>query len=238
MLDATLTPDDAAWPHTAAPEPLARRIERHLIGVIERTPVIDAPFQHMVLDGLWPAADYPALLRALPADAFYRPLKHSDALLPDGRSARLQFPLLPENIERLPPGPRAFWMDVAQAVCAPRVMDAWKRRFAPVLERVAGRPVAGIRLRPYATLFRDIGGYRISIHPDSPRKAITTSTICRPTTARPIWAPSSTPGATMAATTPPAPCASRPTAAMRLQSHRSATTASRRCMTPTGPAIA
>jgi hypothetical protein len=174
MLDATLDPDDAASPDAAAPEPLARRIERHLIGVIERTPVIDAPFQHMVLDGLWPAADYPALLRALPADAFYRPLKHSDALLPDGRSARLQFPLLPENIERLPPGPRAFWMDVAQAVCAPRVMDAWKQRFAPVLERVTGRPVAGIRLRPYATLFRDLGGYRISIHPDSPRKAITT----------------------------------------------------------------
>jgi hypothetical protein len=170
MHDVTLTSSDRIAPAV----PLAERIANHFVDVIGRTPVSDTPFEHMVLEGLWPARDYPALLGALPADAYYRELKHSDALLPDGRSARLQFPLLPENIQRLPPGPREFWMDVTRAVTSARVIEAWKRRFAPALERVSGRPASRIRLRPYATLFRDIGGYKISIHPDSPRKAITT----------------------------------------------------------------
>jgi hypothetical protein len=174
MPDATLTTADPDQPADDASGMQAKRIEQHLISVIERTPVLDAPFEHMVLENLWPAHDYPALLRALPADAYYRPLKHSDALLPDGRSARLQFPLLPENIARLPDAQRAFWLDIAGAVGSPRVLAAWQRRFAPALARVTGRPASGIRLRPYATLFRDIGGYRISMHPDSPRKAITT----------------------------------------------------------------
>lgn len=169
MHDAALNP---AVPAPSA-EPLSERIVRHVLEVIERTPVAAEPFDHMVLDGLWPARDYPTLLRALPADAYYRELRHNDALLPDGRSARLQFPLLAENIKRLPAGPRELWLDVARAVTSPRVMEAWKRRFAPALERVAGRPVSHIRVRPYATLFRDLGGYRISIHPDSMRKAIT-----------------------------------------------------------------
>jgi hypothetical protein len=170
MLDATLTSPDQLAPADS----LAERITRHFVEVIGRTPVSCDPFDHMVLEGLWPARDYPALVGALPADAFYRELKHSDAMLPDGRSARLQFPLLPENIRRLPDGQREFWMAVTQAVTSPQVLAAWKGRFAPALERVTGKPASRIRLRPYATLFRDIGGYRISVHPDSPRKAITT----------------------------------------------------------------
>jgi hypothetical protein len=170
MIDAALTS-----PNQLAPdEPLDERIARHLVEVINRTPVSASPFDHMVLESLWPARDYATLIGALPADAFYRELKHSDAMLPDGRSARLQFPLLPENIRRLPKGPREIWMAVMQAVTEPRVIEAWKMRFGPALEKVAGKPASRIRLRPYATLFRDIGGYKISIHPDSPRKAITT----------------------------------------------------------------
>jgi len=170
MHDATLTSPNAIL----TTEPLSERITRHLVEVIARTPLSTAPFDHLVLDGLLPADDYRTVLAALPPDRFYRELKHSDAILPDGRSARLQFPLLPANIGRLPEGMRETWRSVAEAVTSPRVIDAWRQRFALVLERVSGKPAGRVRLRPYATLFRDLGGYRISIHPDSPRKAITT----------------------------------------------------------------
>lgn len=159
---------------TPKAESISDRITRHFVSSIERTPVISSPFDHVVFDGAWPAHDYLSLLSALPEDAYYRELKHNDALLPDGRSARLQFPLLVENIKRLPAGRREFWMDVARALTSKPVIDAWKVRFAPALEHVTGRSASRIRLRPYATLFRDIGGYKISIHPDSARKAITT----------------------------------------------------------------
>ena len=170
MHDATLsTPADLA-----SAEPLSERITRHLVDVIGRTPVATDPFDHMVLESPFPPRDYPTVLAALPPDRYYRELKHTDAVLPDGRSARLQFPLLPANIVRLPDGLRETWTEITAAVMSPRVIEAWRQRFAPALERVTGKPAHRIRLRPYATLFRDIGGYKISIHPDSPRKAVTT----------------------------------------------------------------
>lgn len=161
-------------PGGAAANPLRQRIAQHLASVVASTPLDRTPFDHLVLSGIFPDEVYPQLLRMLPAASYYRELKHSDAILPDGRSARLQFPLVAENIARLPDGMRRFWEAVAGAVKSGEVEDAYKNKFRETLERVTGKPLAAIRLRPYATLFRDIGGYRISIHPDSPRKAMTT----------------------------------------------------------------
>lgn len=162
--------DDRSDPAAAT---LAARITRQLVSVIEAMPLATDPFDHLVLQQPLPARDYPALLAALPPDRYYRELRHSDALLPDGRSARLQFPLLPANIARLPPPMRATWRAVAQAAAAPAVIEALRGRFAAAMSQTSGRPAAQLRLRPYLTLFRDLGGYRIAIHPDSPRKAIT-----------------------------------------------------------------
>lgn len=168
-------PRPSAWRDATATDGarLAEQITEHLVGVISTTRRADDPFAHLVLQQPWPAAIYGKLLDALPADTYYRELRHSDAMLPDGRSARLQFPLLGPNIARLPTGQREVWQDVASAVQSPEVIGAFKSRFADVLSRVTGRLAERIRLRPYLTLFRDLGGYRISIHPDSPRKAIT-----------------------------------------------------------------
>jgi hypothetical protein len=161
-------------PGGGAASPLQQRIAAHLAGVVTGTPLDRAPFDHLVLTGIFPADVYPQLLKLLPAASYYRELKHSDAILPDGRSARLQFPLVAENIARLPEGARQFWAAVAGAVKSREVETAYKNKFRETLERVTGKSLASIRLRPDATLFRDIGGYKISIHPDSPRKAITT----------------------------------------------------------------
>lgn len=151
---------------------LATRVADHLAATLERTPLVRAPFDHVVLDGPFPADVYDEMLRQLPADGYYRELMHSDAMLPDGRSARLQFPLLRENTARLPAAQRDFWNGITQGLCA--VTNAYRAKFAEALHAVTGKQPESIRLRPYTTLFRDLGGYRISIHPDSPRKAITT----------------------------------------------------------------
>jgi len=153
---------------------LSERVAGHLARVVEGTAVEREPFAHCVLENPWPVDLYDELVAALPGSEYYRPLHHSDARLPDGTSARLQFPLIEVNIDRLPPARRSLWKDVARAVMSAPVIEAYRERFAADLERVRGLPAQSIRLRPYATLFRDVGGYRISIHPDSPRKAITT----------------------------------------------------------------
>jgi hypothetical protein len=168
-----LPPPVADHRSDAAAATLAARITRQLVSVIEARPLATDPFDHLVLQQPLPPRDYPALLAALPPDRYYRELRHSDALLPDGHSARLQFPLLPANIARLPPPTRATWRAVAQAAAAPAVIEALRGRFAAALSQASGKPATQLRLRPYLTLFRDLGGYRIAIHPDSPRKAIT-----------------------------------------------------------------
>lgn len=153
---------------------VSQRIAEHLSRAIGATGLDADPFAHLVFGGVFPPDVYAELLAQLPADAYYRELKHSDAMLPDGRSARLQFPLVPGNIARLPAAQAAFWREVVAGLTAPAVDAAYKAKFAARLEAVRGRPVDRIRLRHFPTLFRDLGGYRISIHPDSPRKAITT----------------------------------------------------------------
>lgn len=160
--------------HTQSEQDLAAEVAAHLSRVVDHTPLEREPFDHIVLADPLPPALYASLLANLPTDDFYRPLHHSDAMLPDGRSARLQFPLINSNIRRLPPAQRAFWAAVTAGLHAPAVLDAYRRKFADVLSRQRRQPAEHVRLRPYTTLFRDLGGYKISIHPDSPRKAVTT----------------------------------------------------------------
>ncbi len=153
---------------------LSELVAGHLVDLIGRTRVWESPFHHQVLEEPLPASLYRAVLDALPEDRFYRPLHHHDAVLPDGRSARLQFPLVQANIDRLPAGSRQLWHALARGLMDRRVVRAFRSAYAGPLELVAGRAADSIRLRPYATLFRDLGGYKISVHPDSPRKAVTT----------------------------------------------------------------
>ncbi len=152
---------------------LRDRVSSHLAAAIKRSPLERAPFDHLVVEHVFPADLYAELVAQLPDDSYYRELKHSDAMLPDGRSARLQFPLVAANVGRLPQSQRVFWDDVAEGLRAREVEAAYKSKFGPALHERTRKPVDRIRLRHYPTLFRDRGGYKISIHPDSPRKAIT-----------------------------------------------------------------
>jgi hypothetical protein len=153
---------------------LGAEVSRHLARVVAGTSIERDPFDHLVLVDPLPPSLYSLFLANLPADEFYRPLNHSDAVLPDGRSARLQFPLIAANIKRLPQPLRNFWASVTEGLHSATVLDAYRRKFSEALSRVRQQPADRLRLRPYTTLFRDLGGYKISIHSDSPRKAVTT----------------------------------------------------------------
>ena len=63
---------------------------------------------------------------------------------------------------------------MASAFNAPELEAAYKERFSAALERRFQRPARDLRLHPAGMLLRDLGGYKISIHCDSFRKAITT----------------------------------------------------------------
>jgi hypothetical protein len=153
---------------------IAQDISKSVAAAINKTPITTFPFDHVVLNDIFSTATYQAIVAMLPVDDYYRELKHGDAMMASGQSARLQFPLNKANIKRLPPEQRDFWNQVLSGLSSNEIEGAWRNKFKCAMETITGKSLSSIKLRSHYTLFRDIGGYKISIHPDSPRKAITT----------------------------------------------------------------
>ena len=146
----------------------------HLIKAVRTAPLTGEPFEHLRLNAVFPLNCYAQITANLPETRYYGELNHSDARLPNGRSARLKLELRPAHLRRLPEPQRKIWSAVAFAFDAPELEAAYKERFSAALERRFQRPVRDLKLHPAGMLLRDLGGYKISIHCDSFRKAITT----------------------------------------------------------------
>jgi hypothetical protein len=125
------------------------------------------------MEGVLDPATYGSLLTDMPETQFYHDLKHQDAVRKDGTSTRLRMYLYPELLKRLPKRQRQVWMPVAEALCSPEMELAFKRKFRSALEERFGKKVEKIGLYPIPILLRDQPGYRIGIHSDVKKKAIT-----------------------------------------------------------------
>jgi hypothetical protein len=157
--------------NTGAAAAVAPALE--LATVVDRSPLRDAPFDHITLQGAFPAAFYREMLARFPAEPAFHPLYHRDAVRPDGGSTRQRLYLYPETLWRLPAAQRRIWRRVAATLCAPALEQAFKRKFRTVLEERFQQPVEQIPLYPVPILVRDLPGYRIGIHADALIKAIT-----------------------------------------------------------------
>lgn len=156
-----------------ASTPNALPLPEYLARVVESTPLEARPFDHVYLREIFPPVFYATLLERLPATRRYREMRHRQAIRPDGRSARRKFYLFPEHVMLLPREQRAFWLPLARQLRSRELQDAFKHRFRGALERRFGKAVEALSFYPVPMLLRDFGGYRIGIHGDSIRKAIT-----------------------------------------------------------------
>ena len=145
----------------------------HLARVVEAAPLERKPFDHVYFREVFPPAFYATLRERLPATQRYREMRHRQAIRPDGRSARRKFYLFPEHVMLLPREQRAFWLPLARQLRSRELEQAFKRRFRGALERRFGKRLEALSFYPVPMLLRDVGGYRIGIHGDSMRKAIT-----------------------------------------------------------------
>jgi hypothetical protein len=144
-----------------------------LVGRVEATPLEIVPFDHVYLEHLFPPDEYRQLLDHLPETARYRELTHREAVQPDGTSARRKFYLLPEHIMWLPRGQRAYWRRLSRLLRSRELQEAFKSKFRAALEQRFGCSIDKLSFHPVPMLLRDLGGYRIGIHGDGQRKAIT-----------------------------------------------------------------
>lgn len=144
-----------------------------LAAKVDATPLQTEPFEHIYMENIFPPATYRRLQEALPPTRYYRELNHKDAMMANGESARRQFDLYPERTWFLPAEHRAFWRQLAKALCSTRTQAAFKRKFKTVLEERFGTSIDKLWFYPVPLLVRDLGGYRITIHRDAQSKGIT-----------------------------------------------------------------
>jgi len=148
-------------------------VEQQLVDAVERSRLRKKPFDHIYMERVLNSASYRALLAAMPEQGHYHDLKHHDAVRKDGSSTRLRMYLYPELLRRLPEEQRRVWLPIARALCSRELELAFKRKFRRALEERFGKPAEKIGVYPIPILLRDQPGYRIGIHSDVRKKAIT-----------------------------------------------------------------
>lgn len=148
-------------------------VEQQMVDAVERSKLRKKPFDHIYMERVLNSASYKALLAAMPDQGHYHDLKHHDAVRKDGSSTRLRMYLYPELLRRLPEEQRRVWLPIARALCSRELELAFKRKFRRALEERFGKPAEKIGVYPIPILLRDQPGYRIGIHSDVRKKAIT-----------------------------------------------------------------
>jgi hypothetical protein len=135
----------------------------------------ETPFEHIVLERVFPDDLYSAMLAAMPVRSYYRPISGRGKVrnLTDGLHTRVKVDLFPEYIRGLPQEKRAVWTLVGRALCSDEVKQAFVERLAPGLKRRFGARFANAGLYPIPILTRDVPGYFITPHPDTRWKGIT-----------------------------------------------------------------
>ena len=148
-------------------------IAQQLVAAVDPAELRHQPFDHIAMTQTVDPATYATLLAALPDRALFHELKHQDAVRNDGSSTRLRMYLYPELVRRLPEEQRNVWLPMAEALCSTELEQAFKRKFRASLEQRFGKAAEKIGMVPVPILLRDQPGYRIGIHSDVARKAIT-----------------------------------------------------------------
>jgi len=151
------------------------RVVQHVVAAISGAEESRDPFAHLRLADVFPADVYSAMVESMPGNDVYRPMsgRARESRAPDGRPTRVKLDLFPEFVRHLPQRSRGVWDVVGRALRGPQVRDAFRERLSTGLIRRFGEAYRAVGLYPIPILTRDVAGYRIGIHPDTRRKAIT-----------------------------------------------------------------
>ena len=147
----------------------------HMVESIGLAIPCDEPFHHLRLERVFPPETYAGMIETMPAGSAFRAMsgRARQVRASDGVPTRTKMHLFPEFIGDLPLSERKAWSAVGIALCSDAVRTAFMQRLAPGLEKRFGADHAGVRTYAVPMLTRDVPGYHIGIHPDTPRKVIT-----------------------------------------------------------------
>lgn len=156
-------------------ERIAQEVLDHLMAQLRAVTVEDAPFCHFYLRDVFPAHLYPEVLKHLPDHKIYQQLskRYSRA---DGTSTRDMLGLNDKGLRPLSNTQREFWGGVNDALTSPELQQLVFDRLSKDLTQrfnMSREELLKMTVYPVASLTRDIGGYRIKVHPDIEEKIAT-----------------------------------------------------------------
>jgi hypothetical protein len=157
---SAITPPEVAGV-SAGVVPEADRLE-HVKYRLANAALRSWPYEHVLVEDVFPLADYADLLAHFPRAEEFRAL--SDRF-PRRGSIELTDP---EAVAALAPGQRAFWQEFLARFATPAFMSFVLERYGPVLATRYRR-----RVEPMIFLFRDDGTYAIGPHTDDVSKVVT-----------------------------------------------------------------
>jgi len=146
-------------------------VEQHVCERIAATPVLEAPFPHQVVTGVFPPAYYEELLAALPSDETYRSIGATGTLSSaDAYKDRYVCDLI-ELAAREMDGEATFWRELAAWMLHDRFRDFLVGCYAAHTAARIGEGMA-MRATVDARFVRDRTNFAIGPHTDAPKKLL------------------------------------------------------------------
>jgi len=143
----------------------------HVLYRIGNTPVLEYPYPHILVRDVFPADFYRELRENLPAPEAMQSLASLGRVTGTGYPARSVMPLKRENVEKLPPRQREFWMGVAGWLLGDAFGTMMIRKFAPWLQERLG-DLSKVGFADEALILRDHTDFSLGPHTDSPSKVL------------------------------------------------------------------
>ena len=151
---------------------MSSNVEQHVIYQIATAPMREHPFPHLFVESVFPA-DFYARLRSHWVDSSSLVcLGESGRVSPGAYPERFILPLTADEIEKLPPGRREFWSELADWLLGPVFLDAVMLKFARYVQGRFRERLEDERFYTDAIVVRDLSNYSLGPHTDTPQKVL------------------------------------------------------------------
>ena len=98
---------------------MSSAVEAHVLARLAAARVRGEPFEHCIVDQVFPADFFEAIIDHWPEEDSWRPLSESGRVSPGACSARQVVLINPEGLARLAPDEQAFWARMGEWLLGP-----------------------------------------------------------------------------------------------------------------------
>lgn len=144
--------------------------DHHVARRISEEPLSQLPFEHCVVDNIFPPALFEAIQDKWPSDSVLKPLPETGRST--GYPERQVMLFTPDFMDKLSSSDQQFWIQVAQIAMGKEVVVSCYNKFKSILQPRIAHIGGNLFLDAEMQVVSDRKGYEIGPHTDSPQRFI------------------------------------------------------------------